>query len=30
VSKLGHYHDRFRRTAEGWKLARRVVTPNAM
>jgi hypothetical protein len=30
VSKLGHYHDYFRRTSEGWKLARRVVTPNAM
>jgi hypothetical protein len=28
IYKLGHYHDAFRRTAEGWKLAYRLVTPN--
>jgi 3-phenylpropionate/cinnamic acid dioxygenase small subunit len=26
--QLGHYHDKFRRTAEGWKLAYRAVTPS--
>lgn len=30
VRKIGHYHDRFRRTAQGWKLAHRVVSPNAL
>jgi hypothetical protein len=30
VSKIGHYHDTYRRTPEGWKLAHRVVTPSAM
>lgn len=30
VRKIGHYHDTFRRTPQGWKLAHRVVTPNAM
>ena len=23
---MGHYHDHFRRTADGWKLARRDIT----
>jgi hypothetical protein len=27
IYKLGHYHDTFKRTAEGWKLAYRLVTP---
>jgi len=30
VQKIGRYRDRFRRTAGGWKLAHREVTPNAM
>jgi hypothetical protein len=28
ILRLGHYHDSFRRTAQGWKIACRVVTPN--
>lgn len=24
---IGHYHDQFRRTPDGWKLARRTITP---
>jgi 3-phenylpropionate/cinnamic acid dioxygenase small subunit len=27
VRGIGHYHDQFRRTPEGWKLARRTITP---
>jgi hypothetical protein len=27
VRGVGHYHDVFRRTADGWKLARRTITP---
>jgi 3-phenylpropionate/cinnamic acid dioxygenase small subunit len=27
VSGIGYYHDTFRRTATGWKLARRQITP---
>jgi hypothetical protein len=30
IKRLGHYHDRFRRTSEGWKLARRTVSPADM
>jgi len=29
VLRVGHYHDTFRRTPEGWKLAYRIVTPNS-
>jgi hypothetical protein len=28
VLRIGHYHDTFRRTPQGWKLAYRIVTPN--
>jgi hypothetical protein len=30
VRKIGRYQDRYRRTAGGWKLAHRIVTPNAL
>jgi hypothetical protein len=30
ITRIGHYHDSFRRTPEGWKLARREVTPHVM
>jgi ketosteroid isomerase-like protein len=30
LSRIGHYHDTWRRTADGWKLAHRVVTPASM
>jgi hypothetical protein len=28
VLRIGHYHDTFRRTPQGWKIAYRIVTPN--
>jgi SnoaL-like domain len=28
VMRVGHYHDTFRRSPAGWKLAYRIVTPN--
>ena len=28
IKRIGHYHDRFQRTDNGWRLARRVVTPS--
>lgn len=28
VMRIGHYHDTFRRTPQGWKIACRIVTPN--
>ena len=28
IFRVGHYHDTFRRTPQGWKLAYRIVTPN--
>jgi hypothetical protein len=28
IVRVGHYHDTFRRTPQGWKLAYRIVTPN--
>jgi hypothetical protein len=27
IRGIGHYHDIFRRTPDGWKLARRTITP---
>jgi hypothetical protein len=30
VRKIGHYHDTFRKTPEGWKMTHRVVSPNAI
>jgi hypothetical protein len=26
VTLVGHYHDRLRRTSDGWKMARREIT----
>jgi hypothetical protein len=28
IVRVGHYHDTFRRTPQGWKLAYRLVAPN--
>jgi hypothetical protein len=30
LRRIGHYHDRFRKTASGWKLAHRTVSPADM
>jgi hypothetical protein len=30
VRRIGHYHDRFRKAASGWKLAHRTVSPADM
>jgi hypothetical protein len=30
LSRIGHYHDTWRKTPQGWKLAHRVVTPASM